>query len=127
MAFRSLSIEEVVIAPRSPWQNPFAERVIGSIRRECLDQIIALNEQHLRRILRRYFAYYLRWRTHLSASRMIAQDTRRADRGHVWRRPLMDAPLEPSVQRVAATTWAGLEVRGIGRLEPGRGFSGRTG
>ena len=63
---RSLGIEEVVIAARSPWQNPFAERVIGSIRRECLDHVVVLSEAHLRRILRSYFAYYLRWRTRLS-------------------------------------------------------------
>ncbi|MFB3153200.1 MAG: integrase core domain-containing protein, partial [Candidatus Acidiferrales bacterium] len=44
-----MGIEEVVTAPRSPWQNPFAERVIGSIRRECLDHVIIFNETHLRR------------------------------------------------------------------------------
>jgi transposase InsO family protein len=43
---------------RSPWQNPYAERMIGSIRRECLDHLIVLNERQLRRILREYFAYY---------------------------------------------------------------------
>jgi hypothetical protein len=45
-------------APRSPWQNPYVERVIGSIRRECLDHVIVLSERHLKRILRGYFAYY---------------------------------------------------------------------
>jgi putative transposase len=53
-----LGMTEVLIAPRAPWQNPFAERVIGSIRRECLDHVIVLNERHLRRLLRRYFTYY---------------------------------------------------------------------
>ena len=48
---QSMGIEEVLIAPRSPWQNPFAERVIGNIRRECLDQVIVLHERHLRGIL----------------------------------------------------------------------------
>ena len=66
MTFRGLSVEEVVIEPRSPWQNPFAERVIGSIRRECLDHVMVLSAAHLRRALRRYFDYYLHWRTHLS-------------------------------------------------------------
>src|SRR5205809_7931123 len=50
----------------SPWQNPFAERLIGSIRRECLNHVLVLSERHLRRILTRYFAYYHRARTHLS-------------------------------------------------------------
>lgn len=63
---RSLGIEEVVIAPRSPWQNPFVERVVGSIRRDCLDQVIIFNERHLRRILRAYVDYYHSSRTHLS-------------------------------------------------------------
>ena len=62
----SLGIRQVVIALRSPWQNPYAERVIGSIRREWLDHVIVLNERHLRRILRSYLAYYHRSRTHLS-------------------------------------------------------------
>ena len=61
-----MGIEEVVTAPRSPWQNPFAERMIGSIRRECLDHLIVIDEQHLRRILASYFDYYHRSRTHLS-------------------------------------------------------------
>jgi transposase InsO family protein len=52
--------------PHSPWQNPFAERLIGSIRRECLNHVLVLGERHLRRILTRYFDYYHRARTHLS-------------------------------------------------------------
>jgi integrase-like protein len=50
---KGLGISEILIAPRAPWQNPFAERVIGSIRRECLDHVIVINERHLRRLLRR--------------------------------------------------------------------------
>ena len=61
-----MGIEEVVTAPRSPWQNPFVERVIGSIRRECLDHLIIIDERHLRRNLASYFDYYHRSRTHLS-------------------------------------------------------------
>ena len=49
-----MAIEEVVTAPRSPWQSPYVERVIGSIRRECLDHVIVLNERHLRAILLSY-------------------------------------------------------------------------
>ncbi len=63
---RGMVIGEVRIAPKSPWQNPYAERVIGSIRRECLDNIIVLNKRHLKRTLASYFDYYHRWRTHLS-------------------------------------------------------------
>jgi putative transposase len=61
---RHMGIEEVVIAPQSPWQNPYVERLIGSIRRECLDHVIVLHERHLRRILTGYFHYYHHWRTH---------------------------------------------------------------
>jgi putative transposase len=56
----------VLTAPHSPWQNPFAERLISSIRRECLDHVLVLSERHLRCLLTRYFAYYPRARTHLS-------------------------------------------------------------
>jgi putative transposase len=59
----------VKIAPQSPWQSPFAERLVGSVRRECLDHVIVLGEQHLRKILASYFDYYLRSRTHLSLNK----------------------------------------------------------
>ena len=55
-----MGIEEVLTAPRSPWQNPFVERVIGSVRRECLDHVIVLNERHLRSLLGDYFEHYHR-------------------------------------------------------------------
>jgi transposase InsO family protein len=61
-----LGIREVLTAPRSPWQNPYVERLIGTIRRECLDHVIVLNETGLRRVLKLYFEYYERTRTHLS-------------------------------------------------------------
>jgi transposase InsO family protein len=63
---QGMRIEEVLTAPHSPWQNPFAERLIGSIRRECLNHVLVLGERHLHRILTRYFAYYHRARTHLA-------------------------------------------------------------
>ncbi|MCP4203558.1 MAG: transposase family protein [bacterium] len=66
---KHMGIEEVVISYRSPWQNPYCERVIGSIRRECLDHLIVLNEAHLLRILASYFEYYHRSRPHLSLKR----------------------------------------------------------
>ena len=66
---KGVGIEEALIAPRSPWQNPYCERLIGSIRRECLDHLIILNERHLLRILISYFDYYHNSRTHLSLAR----------------------------------------------------------
>jgi len=64
-----MGITEVITAPRSPWQNPYAERLIGSIRRECLDHVIILNERHLRRVLSSYFQYHHDARTHLSLNK----------------------------------------------------------
>ena len=72
---RGLGLKEVLSAPRSPLQNPYVERLIGSIRRECLDHVIVLNEHHLRCILKSYFGYYHRTRTHLSVDKE-APDTR---------------------------------------------------
>jgi putative transposase len=63
---KGMQIEEVLTAPQSPWQNSFAERLIGSIRRECLNHVLVFGEAHLRRILARYFLYYHRARTHLA-------------------------------------------------------------
>jgi len=66
---QGLGIEEVLTAPRSPWQSPYVERLIGSIRRECLDHIIVVNERHLKQTLRSYFDYYHFARTHLSLNK----------------------------------------------------------
>src|SRR5262245_33027227 len=66
-----MAIREVLTAPRSPWQNAYAERFIGSIRRERLDHVIVANERGLRRILRAYVEYYLTSRTHLSRQRFF--------------------------------------------------------
>jgi transposase InsO family protein len=63
---KGLGISEILITLRAPWQNPFAERVIGSFRRECLDNVIVFNERHLRRLLRGYLAYYNATRPHQS-------------------------------------------------------------
>ena len=63
---RAMGIDEVLAAPRAPWQKPFVERVIGSLRRECLDHVIVWNERSLRRHLQQYLAYYHDWRTHLA-------------------------------------------------------------
>jgi putative transposase len=79
---RHMGIDEVVIAPRSPWQNPYVERLIGSIRRECLDHVIVLHERHLRRLLTGYLHYHHHWRTHRALD--------------------MDCPLQRPVQRLEA-------------------------
>jgi len=66
---KGMGIEEVITAARSPWQNPFVVRVIGSLQRECLDHVIVVNENHLRRILKSYCQYYHRTRTHLGLAK----------------------------------------------------------
>src|SRR5450756_1327420 len=76
---RAMGIRDKPTAPASPWQNGFAERLIGSIRRECLDQVVIFGETHLRRILSAYAAYYNKARTHLALQK--------------------DAPLHRAVQR----------------------------
>ncbi len=69
----SMGIKQVLIAARSPCQNPYVERLIGSIRRECLNHTIILNEKHLRRVLKEYFHYYHDYRTHLGLEKDCPQ------------------------------------------------------
>ena len=66
---RGLGIRDRPTAPRSPWQNAYVERLIGSIRRECLDHVIVLGESHLRRTVSKYASYYNEARTHLSLAK----------------------------------------------------------
>ena len=82
---RNKDIKEVVTAPRSPWQNPFVERLIRSIRNDCLDHVIVLNESHLKRILSSYFRYYHNDRSHYR----LEKDTPSA-------RPVQSRPAESS-------------------------------
>jgi len=63
---RAMGIRDHPVAARSPWQNGHVERLIGSVRRECLDQIVVFGEAHLRRVLKTYAGYYNQVRTHLS-------------------------------------------------------------
>ena len=81
----AMGIKEVLTAARSPWQNPFAERLIGSIRRGCLDHVIVLNRRHLRRIPKSYWAYYHRARPHLGLDKdaPIPRQVQGPDRGQV--------------------------------------------
>ena len=66
---RAIGIRDRPTAPRSPWQNGYAERLIGSIRRECLDHVIVFGERHLRHVLRAYQQYYNGTRTHLALAK----------------------------------------------------------
>jgi transposase InsO family protein len=79
---RTMGIRDRPISPRSPWQNPYVERLIGTLRRECLVQVVIYGERHLRRILTLYSLYYNETRTHLGLAK--------------------DAPLRRSVQRSGA-------------------------
>jgi transposase InsO family protein len=76
---RAMGIRDRPISPRSPWQNPYVERLIGTLRRDCLDHVLIFGEQHLRRVLTLYSLYYNETRTHLGLSK--------------------DAPLRRAVQR----------------------------
>ncbi len=75
----NIGIKEVLTAPRSPWQSPYVERIIGSIRRECLNHVIVVNEGHLRQLLRSYFVYYHGVRTHLSLDKQCPVPRRVGD------------------------------------------------
>jgi transposase InsO family protein len=100
---RGMGIEQILSAPRSPWQNPFVERLIGTLRRDCLDHVIVLNDRHLRRIVGRYLDYYHHWRTHLSLS-MDAPNPRTVhppDRGRVVAFPELGG-LHHHYERLAA-------------------------
>ena len=79
---RAMGIRDKPIAPASPWQNGFAERLIGSVRRECLAYIIVLGEAHLRRILKSYARYYNETRTHLALDKdaPLSRTVKRAGR-----------------------------------------------
>ncbi len=125
---KAMGIEEVITAPRSPWQNPFAERLLGTVRRDCLDHVIVLGETHLRRTLTRYFRYYHNFRTHLSLEK-DAPTPRAIQNANLG--PVIEVPevggLHHHYQRRAAYS-AGLYrgnlhlrfslllIRGVGRL-----------
>jgi transposase InsO family protein len=66
---RAMGIRDRPTSPRSPWQNPYAERLIGTLRRDCLDHVLIFGARHFRRVLAAYFAYYNERRTHLSLSK----------------------------------------------------------
>jgi putative transposase len=86
-----LGIDEVKTAPRSPWQNPYVEGLIGTLRRECLDHVVVLNETHLRRLLSEYLLYYHAARTHLSLEKDAPEPRRveRHDEGGIVETPMV--------------------------------------
>jgi transposase InsO family protein len=86
---RAMGIRDKPIAPASPWQNGFAERLIGSIRRECLDHVIVLGEVHLRRILKSYAEYYNSTRTHLSLNKDVPISRSAEAAGRILCRPIL--------------------------------------
>ncbi len=86
---QAMGIRDRPTAPRSPWQNCYAERLIGSIRRECLDHVVVFGERHLRRVLTKYADYYNGARTHLSLAKdsPVSRPIRRI--GRITKRPLL--------------------------------------
>jgi len=74
---KTMGIQPVLSAPRSLWQRAYVERVIGTIRRECLDHVIVFSEGSLRRTLTAYFSYYHQWRTHLWLDKDALQPRKR--------------------------------------------------
>ena len=85
----SMGIRDRPTAPRSPWQNGYVERVIGSIRRECTDYTIILGEGHLRRILTAYVDYYNNWRTHRSLEKDAPYSRSIQPSGMIRARPIL--------------------------------------
>jgi len=86
---RSMGIRDRPTSPRSPWQNGYAERLIGSIRRECVDHIVILSERHLRHVLLSYMNYYNEMRTHLSLSKDAPVPRAIGTVGHILCRPVL--------------------------------------
>jgi Integrase core domain len=86
---RAMGIRDKPIAPASPWQNGFAERLIGSVRRECLDHIIVLGEAHMRRILKSYARYYNETRTQLALDKDAPLSRTVTRAGRILCRPVL--------------------------------------
>jgi transposase InsO family protein len=97
----SLGIQEILTAPRSPWQNPYAERLIGSIRRECLNHFVILNAKHLNRTLTKYFSYYHESRTHLGLAKQCPIPRRVSSSGRIIEIPQLGG-LHHRYERIAA-------------------------
>ena len=99
----SLGLEQKLIAPRTPWQSPFVERLIGSIRRECLDHVLVLDARHLHRLLADYFYYFHRHRPHrgLNQDSPEPRDIEPPERGKIVALPLLGGLHHRSSRRAA--------------------------
>ncbi len=97
----SLGMKEVLTAPQSPWQNPYVERLIGSIRRECLDHFVILNARHLKGTLTSYFAYYQASRTHLGLDKQCPLARQVSRVGRIVKIPQLGG-LHHRYERIAA-------------------------
>ena len=86
---RSIGIRDRPTSPRSPWQNAYAERLIGSIRRECVDHIVVFGERHLRHVLLSYMSYYNSTRTHLSLNKDAPISRAAETAGRILCRPIL--------------------------------------
>ena len=86
---RSMGIRDRPISPRSPWQNAYVERLIGSLRRECLDHVLIFGERHLRRVLKSYSVYYNETRTHLGWTRILPYPAPFSERGTIAAKPVL--------------------------------------
>jgi hypothetical protein len=86
---RSMGIRDRPTSPRSPWQNGYAERLIGSIRRECLDHVVVFGERHLRHVLLSYMKYHNEIRTHLSLEKDAPVSRAVELAGHICCRPIL--------------------------------------
>ena len=86
---RSIGIRDRPTSPRSPWQNAYAERLIGSIRRECIDHIVIFGERHLRHVLLSYMTYYNGTRTHLSLNKDAPVPRAAETAGRILCRPIL--------------------------------------
>ena len=101
LRIKSLGMEEILTAPQSPWQNPYAERLIGSIRRDCLNHYIILNARHLKRTLHCYLRYYHESRTHLSLGKQCPFPREVLDVGKIVAIPQLGG-LHHRYERIAA-------------------------
>jgi hypothetical protein len=114
-----MGIRDRPISPRSPWQNGYAERLIGSIRRDCLDHVVVFGEPHLRSLLRSYQRYYNEGRTHLSLCKDAPIPRAVQASGHIVVAPILGGlhhHANSALPLRTATTPRGALIRAVLRL-----------